>query len=180
MITQRTFWYLMPIEYVYAHTPIDSNVDNGLIMPCIKDAQEINIQSLIGSKLYNKLMLDASLSTLDGDYYTLVKDYIQPALVMWTLYYSYSVINFRLTNKAVVQKNSDDSTATSLQDMNYVKEEAKNKAEFYSKRMVDLIKANKESFPEYFEVECGCDNDELNPQKSVYFSGIYIPKKTHY
>lgn len=175
MITQRDYAQLVPIEYIYAHTPIDENVDAGLIVPCIKDGQEINIQSLIGSKLYNKLMTDAVNSTLVGDYYILVKDYIQPALAMWTLYYSYSVINYRLTNKAVSQKSSDDSQPTSLKDLNFIKDETKNKAEFYNKRIVDLIRNNLSSFPEY--EECGCNINNLNPQKKTYFSGIYIPTR---
>ena len=177
MLTQRKYAQLVPLEYIYAHTPIDENVDAGLITPCIKDAQEINIQSLIGSSLYNKIMTDADDGTLAGDYYILVKDYIQPAQAMWTLYYSYSVINYRLTNKSVVQKNSDESTTTSLKDLNFKKDETKNKAEFYNKRIIDLIRTNPTAFPEYKETDC-IDNS-LNPQKKTYFSGIYIPTRKH-
>ena len=84
-------------DYIYKYTVIDQNLDSDLILKFIIKAQDLNIQSTLGSHLYNKLIIDCPNFT--AQYRTLIKDYVQPAQAEWTVYHALPFINFKLTNK---------------------------------------------------------------------------------
>ena len=160
-------------EYIYKYTVIENNVDADLINKMIIKAQDMNIQSVLGQRLYKKLLNDCP--SFSGDYLTLVKDYIQPALAEWLLYHILPFINYKLTNKAVSTKNSDNSNPSGIEDLKWLRSQIRDNAEFYSERIIDYIKDNETSFPEYFLY----DDNELRPSRSVYFSGIYTRRKRY-
>ena len=60
---------------------LDGNVDTDKFIQFIKLGQEIDIQNLLGTDLYNRISTDIENSTLTGDYLALVQDYIQPTLI---------------------------------------------------------------------------------------------------
>ena len=47
----------------------------------VKIAQQIDIQNLLGTDLYNKISADIIADSLTGDYLTLVNTYVQPCLI---------------------------------------------------------------------------------------------------
>ena len=161
-------------DYIYKYTMIEKNVDADLITKFIWKAQDLNIQATLGQNLYEKLINDCPNFT--GAYLTLVKQYVQPALAEWVVYHSLPFINFRLTNKAVSQKNSDNSNPSTIDDLKWLRDQIRNNAEFYSERMKDYIKNNPTSFPEYFTSN---NSFEVKPNKTNYFSGIYTRGRSY-
>lgn len=159
-------------DYIYKYTVIENNVDADLITKFIWQAQDLNIQAVLGSNLYNKLMDDCPNFT--GAYKTLVKNYVQPALAEWVVYHSLPFINFRLTNKAVSQKSSDNSNPSTVDDLKWLRDQVRNNAEFYNERVKDYIKNNQSSFPEYFTSDLSY---EIKPNSTNYFSGIWTKGK---
>merc|ERR1711965_718282 len=55
---------------------IDGNVDTDKFIQFIKIAQQIDIQNLLGTDLYNKIGADIVAGNLSGDYLSLVNDYV--------------------------------------------------------------------------------------------------------
>ena len=53
-------------------TPINGNVDTDKITPFIKSAQDIHIQDILGTKLFEKLIDGVQNSNLTADYNTLL------------------------------------------------------------------------------------------------------------
>lgn len=159
---------LINTEYMYIYTIVDDNVDANLITKQIWKAQDLNIQSTLGENLYTKIMNDCP--NFVGPYRTLVKNYIQPALAEWTVYHLLPFINFKLTNKAVSTKSSDNSQPSTIDDLKWLQAQVRNNAEFYSERIRDYIRNNQSSFPEFF-----VRNNvwEIRPNKTNYFSGIH-------
>lgn len=157
-------------DYIYKYTVIDQNVDADLILKFIIKAQDLNIQSTLGSHLYNKLITDCP--NFVGQYRTLIKDYVQPAQAEWVVYHALPFINFRLTNKAVSIKSSDSSQPSTVDDLRWLMDQVRNNAEFYSERTKDYIKNNPSLFPEFYTTEPGNPFD-VKPNKSNYKSGIY-------
>ena len=155
-------------DYVYKRSVIENNVDADLITKFIWKAQELNIQSTLGENLYRKLVNDCPNFT--GPYLTLMKDYVQPAQCEWVVYHALPFINFRLTNKAVSQKSSDNSQPSAADDIRWLRDQVRTNAEFYSERIKDYIKNNPSSFPEYYTTT---NSFEVKPNKSNYFSGIW-------
>lgn len=156
-------------DYIYKYTLIEPNVDPDLITKNIWKAQDLNIQSCLGQNLFTKLVSDCPNFT--GQYQTLVIDYLQPALAEWVVYHTLPFINFRLTNKAVSQKSSDNSAPSTVDDLKWLRDQVRNNAEFYSERIKDYIKNNLEQFPEFYTSEPGNPFD-IKPNRSNYFSGI--------
>ena len=159
---------LINTEYIFKYTIVDDNVDANLITKMIWKAQSLNIQSTLGENLYTKLLNDCPNFT--GQYRDLVKNYVQEALAEWTVYHLLPFINFRLTNKAVSLKNSDNSNPSTIDDLKWLRDQVRNNAEFYSERIRDYIKNNQDAFPEYFVTN---NVFEIKPNKTNYFSGIY-------
>jgi hypothetical protein len=157
-------------EYVYKYTVIDQNVDADLILKFIIKAQDLNIQSTLGSHLYNKLVTDCP--NFVSQYRTLIKDYVQPAQAEWCVYHALPFINFHLTNKAVATKNTDSSQPSTVEDLQWLMTQVRNNAEFYSERCRDYIKNNPALFPEFYTIEPGKPFD-IKPNKTNYNSGIY-------
>lgn len=160
--------------YIYKYTIIETNVDADLILKFIWKAQDLNIQSAIGQNLYTKLINDCP--NFQGAYYTLVVDYIQPCLAEWVVYHALPFINFRLTNKAVSTKSSDNSLPSTADDIRWLRDQVRNNAEFYSERLKDYIRNNPSSFPEYYQRTLSF---EINPSKTAYFSGIYTQGRNY-
>lgn len=163
-------------DYVFKHTLIDSNVDPDEINKFITQAQDINIQQVIGNTLYVKLMNDiATTGTSSGKYLELLTDYIQRCQAEWVVYHSLPFLNYKLTNKSVSQKNSEHSQPSQLEDIKYLRAEVRNTAEFYSQRIREFIINNQSSFPEYFT---NVNINSIRPKSNNYFGGIYIGRGT--
>lgn len=159
-------------DYVFKHSIIESNVDADLVTKFILKAQELNIQEILGSNLYNKLVTDCP--TFTGYYKTLMDNYIQPCLTEWTVYHSLPFLNYHITNKAVSQKSSENSTPSTLDDLKWLLSQVKGSAEFYSERVKDYIKNNSTQFPEYWTTE---NSYEIRPNVNNYSGRIYISPK---
>ena len=77
-------------------TDIDNNVDTALIKNAIREAQDIELQRVLGTLLYQKILSDISSSSLTGDYKTLVDDYVQNFLLYATYFYALVACLFKL------------------------------------------------------------------------------------
>lgn len=155
-------------NYVYKMSVIESNVDADLINKFIWKAQDLNIQSVLGQNLYTKMLNDCPNYT--GYYNQLMIYYIQPALCEWVVYHALPFINFRITNKAVSQKSSDNSQPSAVDDLKWLRSQVRNNAEFYNERTRDFIKNNPNQFPEFYQSSLAF---EVKPNVSNYFSGIF-------
>lgn len=172
------FAMLCSSDYVFKNTILDKNIDPELINKLIRDAQDIDIQAIIGYNLYQKLMDDViSSGTPSGIYLTLLTDFIQRALVKYVLYRSFLPINYHLTNKAVAEKSTDNDQPTQLTNIQFLMEKAKNDAQFYAVRIreyiINNIINNQGSFPEY---QYGPNKLAIQPRPENYFNGIYLPR----
>ena len=152
-------------------TALGGSVDDNLIMPYILLAQDMNILPVLGTDLYEKLKSDVQGGTLTGAYKTLVETYIQPALVQFAFSTLAPYLRLRFSNNSVVVMGAtEQSSSASYDDLRPVMETAENAAEFYRQRLIDYIRNNQSSFPE-FSTNSGAD---LDPTTNNYFAGINL------
>lgn len=151
-------------------TAIGGNVDNEFLLPYIKVAQKKYIETKLGTDLFVKLQNDITAGTLTGAYKTLVDDYIQDALVHWSFYESLPFLRYKVMNNNVVQKNAENSTPLTREEAQDLREEIRNTAEFYTERLIDYIKHNTASYPEY-NTNTGAD---VNPDRNAFYSGMNL------
>ena len=152
-------------------TAIGGSVDDNIIMPYILLAQDMNILPVIGTDLDNKLKSDIQGGTLTGAYQTLVEDYIQVALVQFSFSQLIPYLRLRFTNSAVVVMGAtEQSSSATYEDLKPLMDTAENAGEFYRQRLIDYLRNNTSSFPEYSS-NTGAD---LDPTANNYFSGIQL------
>jgi len=166
---------LVSTEYIYKNSIIDNSLDAKILTTLIRQASDMHIQTAIGNSLYvhimNNILADGT-TNLTGDYITLLKDYIQPALCQWVVALSIPYVNYRLTNKAVSQKNSEYSNASGLDEVKWMEGKTRETAEFYTQRIIDYIKLNKNSFPQYVIVgENGIDAEKTGYNMGGFYLG---------
>lgn len=149
-------------------TILNENVDPKLIAPAIIEAQDIHIQTIIGSLLYDAIdtmIGNRSISgTTNSAYKLLLDDYIQPALKYYTLAELVLPMSFKLMNKSIAARSSDNANPISSDDFALVRETFMSKAEWYGARLMYYLMDHRDTYPEYL------NNSSLN-----YFSRI-VPK----
>lgn len=164
-------------NYIFKYSVIDDNVDPLLLEPFIRQAQDLNVQTILGNTLYVKLMSDIppNGSGPTGYYKELLDNWIQPAVMHWTVYHALPFINYKLTNKAISEKNtmssSGGSTPTALDTVKYLRDVTRDKAEFYNQRIREYIINNEQYLPEY---SIYTNLQSIKPKPTTYFGGIYL------
>jgi len=162
---------LVGTDRIKRFTPIQQNVEDNIIIPYIKKSQDTHIQDMLGTDLYNKILTEVENSTISGDYKELLDKYIIPCLTEWTFYEVLPFINFKMTNKSIVQGNSEFSSEVDLGDLKYLRSVARDMADFYSERLKGYLKQYPNKFPEYLT---NSGYDKLKPTKRAnFFGGIY-------
>jgi hypothetical protein len=159
--------------YLKENTTIQDNVDDNILVPFIYKAQDTHLQQILGTTFYNTLKNGIASGTTNSDEESLIRDYIQPMVCEWTLYEALPHINYKLTNKAVSQENSEFSQASSLDDIKYLRSSVRDMAEFYTKRLTKYLCDYSNLFPTYMTPDA---KENLAKSSKSYFSGIYIPK----
>lgn len=162
-------------EQVKQNSTIEMNVDDSKISPIIMKVQYIYIQQSLGSSFYEHLVNAVSGGTLTTAEDNLIRTYLQPTIIEYTVYEVLPFLNFKATNKAISKQNSDNSTPSDLSEIKYLRSNVKDMAEFMNTRLVKYLCDNSNLFPEYLNPT----HPENLPKKSkTYFTGVYIPKKS--
>jgi hypothetical protein len=156
-------------QYVKNTTLIDENVDVRLILPSIKDCQELRIHPILGTPLYEDLKTKITASTLNSDETNLLDNYIASTMAQWVMYECSTSMLFKYRNKSVATKNSENSNPIDYQDLQYLRDEWKNKAEEREARLINFLCDNDNLFPKYKE-----HSDDLNPRKTAFQTSFYL------
>ncbi len=92
---------LVDKELIFKYTQLGGNVDVDKIYPFVKISQDIQVQELLGTKLYRYILDQVEAGTLTGNYQTLVSHYIQPMLI------HYAMAAARMTPEALATRMTD-------------------------------------------------------------------------
>lgn len=160
------------VDYLRDNSSINGNTDNEILEPYIITAQTVHIEQILGTGLFNDIVTNIQADTITGNNKTLLDDYIQPCLLQWSIYEALPFLNFKMTNKAVTTKSSDNSEPVGLSEIQYLRQNVRDTAEYLSQRVTDYLKANPSLFPLYRNPGSSCDT--IRPNSSSYFNGIYL------
>jgi len=159
-------------DNIKRNSAIQNSVDDKLIVPYIQKAQFTHIHQILGTDLYDKLLLDVKNTQVAGNYKILLDKYVIPCLIEWTVYEVMPFISLRLDNKSITKGNSEFSDAADLSDLKYLRQTVRELGEFYDKRAISYLKANTNLFPEYL---MNATSDKLKPiHNRNLIGGIYI------
>jgi hypothetical protein len=145
----------------------DGNIDADKLVQFIEVAQDTNIQTYLGTKLYDKLQNDILNDSLGGNYLTLVNTYIKPMLIWYTqaTYIPYAA--YQISNGGVFKHDSENSTSVDASEIRTLTEHATETAEFYTQRFVDYMNFNSSLYPEFISNQ----DDGMYPHRDINFTG---------
>jgi hypothetical protein len=166
---------LMSVDILKERTAVHSNIDDKLLYPEIKAAQDLFIHPKLGTALYNKLVSDITSSgTTTGTYKTLLDDYIIDTLYNYVLSALPIALPYQFWNKGVLRKQGDNTELPTMSELVDISNFYKDRAEWYCERMVNYLKATATSsvLPEYLSP--GQTIDTLVPERSAFTCPIYL------
>jgi hypothetical protein len=161
---------------VKAFSTLNQNLDMSLLVSCIYMAQELGLQTLIGTKGYDYYMnlvksVQLSGGTMSSADRIMLDDYIAPYLIHRAYYESMPEIFARKMNKAIVIGNTDQGSAIDIKGMSYLREIEMSRYEFYAQRLLDRVQAYPSDYPWYYSYT---DKDGMPSTSQTYFAGIHI------
>ena len=146
---------------------IDGNVDTDKFIQFIKIAQQIDIQNLLGTDLYNKISADIVAGSLAGNYLSLVNTYVQPTLIWFAQMNYIPFAAYQIKNGGVFKHTSETAQNVDKNEVDYLVAKAREYANYYSTRLVDYLSFNDNLFPEYNTNT----NEDIDPDTDTTFKG---------
>lgn len=152
-------------------TNLDTNVRTEEITPWIISAQDVYVQTSLGTQFLERIKAGIIANDLNADEQLLLNQYIAPMLMQYSLYLMMPGLKYKLVEKGIVSGNSEDTDATSLDELKYLRQSTLDLAEFYDARLREFLKdAVAGTYPQY---STPTPDDGMQPEKSTpYFAGL--------
>lgn len=169
--------YLITEQQVRTQSLLGENVDSAFIMAAIQYAQMIDLQEVLGTKLYEEILHEVEIQTFKKtEYRKLLDDYIQPYLIQQVLSEIVVPLQVKYKNAGLIINNDTHYQSMSMNDCVKVRDEYMHKATFLAGRLISFIKNNLEAFADdlegkYFDLQIN-----TSPTKSpIFFPKTDIP-----
>ena len=163
-------------EKLKESTAINLNVDVDLLLPYVRQAQKLYVETKLGTDLTQKLkdlIVAGTIGNVGNEAYkTLLDDYVGDMLPNWAFYHAIPFLRFKIENGNIYSKTSETGTALSETEAQHLREEVRNTAEYYTERLIDYIRNNTSSFPEY-STNSGSD---VTPDANAYYNGMNLER----
>ena len=143
---------LISEDYIKSTTNISDNIAGDYLLPSIKLAQDIDLESTIGTKLLEKiqeLIYNNDISNKDSEMYKLLLDkYIQPYLAYATIQHLTPTVAYKLANQGIIRTDDEKSYNITSNEVDKVADYYSHIANTFKKRLQLFLIANYNEFPE--------------------------------
>ena len=140
---------LITRQDVVKFTAVNGNVDTDKFIQFVKIAQDVHIQSILGTDLLNRIKSDIAANTLANPYLALLTTYVKPMLIHWAMVEYLPFAAYTIANKGVYKHESENSQTVDKVEVDFLVEKQRQIAQHYTQRFIDYICFNMNSFPEY-------------------------------
>ena len=153
---------LISEDTLKTNSVLNKNVWGDNLTSVIKVTQDVDLQSILGSCLYNKILElvenGGIRNTKYSIYKTLLDDYVINYLIYQTLVNLIPEISTKITNMGLVTSSDEYVQNVSQTERELVIGQYQKYADAYCKMLQGFLKENRKEFP---ELKC-CDEAELN------------------
>lgn len=158
-------------------TLIGDNIDNCYILPAIKISQEIDLESLIGPVLVEKLqyLVDSGDISLEQNkkYKVLLDDYITEYLC-WQVATAVQInVNYKITNSGTIQNQDLNKNAIDYQNGKKLMDQFQHYSNAYATKLKNFLDSYISDYPEYTK----CKNFEKAEDPLI--AGIYLEDRSN-
>lgn len=166
---------LISEDFIKTNSGLNNNVWGDYLTPAIREAQDIKLQQILGSKLYKTIMDYVENGAIRNEDYVNYKDLIDNYIQIYLMYQTISdlvpIIGVKLTNLGVVVSNDEHVTNLSQADRALVQTYYEQRADFYGRRLQEFLLDNRQSFKELDE--CACNSIKAN-LTSAASTGLFL------
>ena len=144
--------YFISETYLKDNSPLNKNIDMTELYPFARTAEDIHIQQILGTNLYNdliaKVIADPTVSAYPNEL-ALLK-LIRSAMVWLIIYDAIPFLGTKIRNIGIVQQYDANNIDTAARaDVSYLRKEVKNKADHYIKMLQGYLCQNTALFQQY-------------------------------
>jgi hypothetical protein len=159
-------------------TVIQNNIEPKLLAPYIVIAQDIHLDSLLGTSLVTVFKADLnevsdSIEATTQRFIDLLV-YVKDAMFYCVAAEATSFLAVRITNKGINNRFSEFTAVASQEQVKDIKSQFRNYSEHYKAALKCYLEDNKSTYPEYKDEDCieDCKKDFR------YFSGFQFDRLT--
>jgi hypothetical protein len=149
---------------------IDGNVDTDKFIQFVKIAQQIDVQNILGTDLYNRISTDIQNGSLTGDYLSLVTNYVQPMLIWFAQVNYIPFAAYEIKNGGIYKHTSENAQNVDKNEVDYLVKKARDYANYYAERFIDYMSFNLSKYPEYNSNT----NEDISPDTKSDFNNWVI------
>jgi hypothetical protein len=160
------------VQSIKDRTGLHANVDEKLILPEIKTAQDMYIMPALGSTFYNRLQAGINGNNLNANEQSLLNNYVTDCLIYYVMSELPMGLSYQFYNKGLIRKSGENQENPSMQDMIDVANRYRTRAEFYKQRLIKYLRQNNTMFPEYLNYTSGIDT--ILPDLEGYTSSLFL------
>ena len=158
-------------DFVKTNSNLGDNVWGKYLLPAIREAQHIQLQSIIGTQLYESILTKIVEGSLADQYKELVDDYCRWYLLYAVLSDIIDVLDIKLVNLGTVRTRDEYVDNISDAERVRLKTNYQYKADWYCKRLQEYLLDHIELFPEIDS--CTCESIKSNLH-SAASTGVFL------
>lgn len=175
---------------VKASTYLTNNVDDGMVGAAIREAQEVHLQSIIGSELLYRIQelvynaITGNTDTIDDAenecYKNCLDNYITPYMEQKVQAVLVLMVAYKTRNLGVIHASDTNLNAPSMDDVLAVQQRYNGVAARYATALSKYLCQNKACFPELTSEGCNC-TPYVAPQigKTFVHTGLWLGGKNN-
>lgn len=163
--------YILDEWTLKQNSQLSINVATEKLNSAILTSQVRYIEPTLGNDLFIDLLTEINnangdITLLSNEYQVLVKDYINPALIQWVLYMASLDTTFQWFNGGIGNYGNENFKTAQLSDIQYIRNEIKNLAEYLDRRLYIYLCDNSNLYPLW--LNC---NDPISKRPN-YMNGL--------
>lgn len=161
---------------IIKNSPLQGAIDADALLPFVRTAQDKYLKNLLGTVLFEFLQAEIIANTvgsLSAYYQDLLDDHIKNTLIWYACveYIPFSSIQFK--SNGSVKQQSEQGTAPSKAEIDYLLTKALNNADYYALRLQNYLIAYSNNIPQYLQ-SVGNQTQIYPDQSNQYFGGIQL------
>ena len=164
-------------DTIRTYSEISENIYGKSLLPAIRTAQDLELQEILGSCLYRKILSLIEDGTIvnqeNSQYKDLLDEYIQPFMIEQVVADLIPIVGSKIANLGVYKSSDEYTQNVSAGEVDRLQYSHVVKANHYKKRMQYFLKENQKAFPELGTCKCGDIKPNLNSAEdvSIYLGG---------
>jgi hypothetical protein len=131
---------IITADQILQLTGVSGDIDENILNPNIKKAQDLQLNRIFGDALYNKIVTDYPAFT--GVYSTIYNDYALPILANWSIAYHVKKNFAEINDIGNSKKKTDNSDPLSASDNDVLWKNYVEDATAYELKFIDFTTKN--------------------------------------